>query len=358
MAGHIEDRWTRKDKTRTPIYGKGLRWRVIWTDDAGTRSSESFRSKDAARAHLTKLEHNHLTGDMVTREVRDRRLAHYWARYEPRINGLSGSAQSRTRKAWGRIQEEFGGKPLRVIRASAVNTWLAGMISDRGAPAGVATKRAAAQLLTALLGMAIEDGVIRTNPAVGAVVTGKREREHVYLTPNQLTALLEAVPAPWRLFTDVLASTGMRVGEAVLLDAGCLDTVRWRFEVYAPKTDTTRTVPVPPHLRADLEHLANTRNTGGPLFVTPSGSPVRPDNYRTRIFTPAARKIKLPERATVHDLRHTFASNLIAAGVNVKTVQEILGHASPVITLDVYAGVFDEDVDDAGAAISRRYGRS
>nr|WP_268773233.1 tyrosine-type recombinase/integrase [Microbacterium sp. Leaf436] len=57
------------------------------------------------------------------------------------------------------------------------------------------------------------------------------------------------------------------------------------------------------------------------------------------------------ERMTVHDLRHTAASLAISSGANVKAVQRMLGHASAAMTLDVYADLFDDDVDTVSAAL-------
>jgi integrase len=58
------------------------------------------------------------------------------------------------------------------------------------------------------------------------------------------------------------------------------------------------------------------------------------------------------ERLTPHDLRHTAASLAISAGANVKAVQKMLGHASAAMTLDVYADLFDDDLDAVGDALS------
>ena len=49
---------------------------------------------------------------------------------------------------------------------------------------------------------------------------------------------------------------------------------------------------------------------------------------------------------TIHDLRHTAASLMVQSGANVKTVQRQLGHKSAAMTLDVYADLFDDDLDD------------
>jgi integrase len=68
------------------------------------------------------------------------------------------------------------------------------------------------------------------------------------------------------------------------------------------------------------------------VFTAPSGGPLRNTNFRPRFFTP-------------HDLRHTAASLAVAAGANVKAVQRMLGHASAAMTLDVYADLFEDDLD-------------
>jgi Site-specific recombinase XerD len=54
---------------------------------------------------------------------------------------------------------------------------------------------------------------------------------------------------------------------------------------------------------------------------------------------------------TIHDLRHTAASLAISSGANVKAVQRMLGHESAAMTLDVYSGLFDNDLDSVAVAI-------
>ena len=65
---------------------------------------------------------------------------------------------------------------------------------------------------------------------------------------------------------------------------------------------------------------------------------------------------------TIHDLRHTAASLMVQSGANVKTVQRQLGHKSAAMTLDVYADLFDDDLDDlsermGGLLFSRDVGK-
>jgi len=58
------------------------------------------------------------------------------------------------------------------------------------------------------------------------------------------------------------------------------------------------------------------------------------------------------ERMTIHDLRHTAASLMVKSGANVKAIQRQLGHTSAAMTLDVYADLFDEDLDSVGESMN------
>jgi integrase len=86
------------------------------------------------------------------------------------------------------------------------------------------------------------------------------------------------------------------------------------------------------------------RDADALVFTTWRGKPLRNLNWRRDVFDPAARDAGL-EGLTPHQLRHAAASLAVAAGANVKAVQRMLGHASAAMTLDVYAGLFDDDLD-------------
>jgi integrase len=112
-----------------------------------------------------------------------------------------------------------------------------------------------------------------------------------------------------------------------------------------PKNHQRRSVPVPRFLVDELTaHVAGKRQEDL-VFTAPNGGPLRNTNFRPRIFQPAAASVGLAG-ITPHDLRHTAASLAVAAGANVKAVQRMLGHASASMTLDVYAGLFGDDLDE------------
>jgi integrase len=80
---------------------------------------------------------------------------------------------------------------------------------------------------------------------------------------------------------------------------------------------------------------------------------LRNSDWRARVFEPAAEICQREDGTfpsiTPHDLRHTAASLAISAGANVKAVQRMLGHAKASMTLDVYADLFDADLDTVAA---------
>ena len=81
------------------------------------------------------------------------------------------------------------------------------------------------------------------------------------------------------------------------------------------------------------------------MITAPAGTPLRLRNWRRVVFDPAVRAAGLTD-VTPHDLRHTAASVAVVSGATVKAVQRMLGHASATMTLDVYSGLFDDDLGD------------
>jgi integrase len=117
-----------------------------------------------------------------------------------------------------------------------------------------------------------------------------------------------------------------------------------------PKSHQRRSVPLPAFLLAELQLLTRGKSPDDLIFTAPGGGPLRNSNFRRDVLDPAAVAVGIPGLRP-HDLRHTAASLAIAAGANVKAVQRMLGHASAAMTLDVYAGLFSDDLDDVAARL-------
>jgi hypothetical protein len=177
-----------------------------------------------------------------------------------------------------------------------------------------------------------------------------------FLTAAEVAALADA-SGRYRELVYVLAYCGLRLGEVAGLRVGDVDLTRRRLRVErsvsdvdgrlvatTPKTHHAREVPVPAFVAAMLPDIMVGRAADDPLFTGPGGGLLRGNNFRRRFFDRAAATAGLPG-VTPHDLRHTAASLAVSAGANVKAVQRMLGHASAAMTLDVYAGLFGDDLD-------------
>ena len=185
------------------------------------------------------------------------------------------------------------------------------------------------------------------------------------LTVEQVAASL-SVAGDFEGFVSVCAFAGLRLGEAAGLQLGDVNflgrsiTVARQVQgstikaakLVPPKQGSERTIFVPDALIDILSaHVAAQQFTrpDDQLFTTPLGRLWNRNNAgeewrRIRLET------GLPEDVTLHSLRHTFASNLIASGCDVVTVQRALGHAQPSITLNVYSHLWPSAEDKTRAA--------
>ncbi len=219
---------------------------------------------------------------------------------------------------------------------------------------------------------AVRDGLLARNPAAVVKRPGVARRETKHATAVDVTALLKA--ADGLRYRDVLlliAATGMRRGEALALrwtdvdlDAGLvtvrgtLGRVGGRLVVSEPKTDRSRrTVPLGAPLVTMLRahrkrqageqlRAANQWQNSNLVFTTELGTPVEPRNI-LRTVEIAAAKAGM-EGFVVHTLRHSAAVAWLEAGVHIKAVADLLGHASIAVTGDIYGHTSD---DTARAAV-------
>ena len=154
----------------------------------------------------------------------------------------------------------------------------------------------------------------------------------------------EAASAPWVGARDLailllLYGAGLRVAEALSLTARVLPigtTLR-----VTGKRSKTRIVPVVPAVREAIDSYVREcpypLSGDAPLFVGARGGPLNPDLVR-RAVAAARRRLGLPETLTPHALRHSFATHLLARGADLRSLQELLGHAS-LSSTQIYTAV-------------------
>ncbi|MFJ3958901.1 tyrosine-type recombinase/integrase [Arthrobacter sp. NPDC090010] len=125
------------------------------------------------------------------------------------------------------------------------------------------------------------------------------------------------------------------------------------IELGTPKGHKARTVPFPAFLSPLLARQCENKGPDDLVFCNEHGNHLRlprvSDDNKSWFYGAVLRS-GVP-RITPHDLRHTAASLAVSAGANVKAVQKMLGHASAAMTLDVYADLFDDDLDAVAIAL-------
>jgi integrase len=244
--------------------------------------------------------------------------------------------------------------PLSAVSYSDVSAWVAELVDSGLAPA---TVRYAYRVFSLALADAVRAGRLARNPAEGVSLPRLVRKAPVFLDHGEVAELAEAC-APHELLVRFLAYTGLRWGEATALRVGRVHLGRRRVTVASafvalggqlvestPKTHRGREVPVPRFLAAQLGEHVEGRGQTELVFTTVSGAPLRSSNFRQRYWMAAIKSCDLVG-LRVHDLRHTAASLAVKSGANPKVVQQMLGHASAAMTLDVYAGLFNADLDD------------
>ena len=263
---------------------------------------------------------------------------------------------------------------VNTITREEVQRWAAS-ISDGtgtrdGRPRSATVVIRVVDMLAGILDDAVADRRIPSNPARGIAKPRKRKRRHVYLTATELYAVAEG--AKWRRdIVLTLGLCGMRWGELAALRVRDVDLERHRLHIGASastvagkvivsdtKTYEARIIMYPEMLDGMMRHRCEGRGDDDLLFDAPhrpgdylsnADGPTSPDGW----FAVALRRAGIDKgHMTVHDLRHTAASLMVSAGANVKAVQRQLRHRSAAMTLDTYADLFDDDLDDLSAAMS------
>lgn len=370
-------------KTKHPgIYRRGEKYLYTYRQDGRQRWGTAGTLDDARRAKR-QAEADVDRGELVDLpSVRFGDYARDWiVHYQGRTS--NGFRESTRRTYRGMLEQRLipyfdGQRRLRLAEiqprdVKACIRWLVELHDPRtGRLLAKKTIRHHIAVLRALLGDAMEEGIVRTNPARGVRVvvpegegTGRRRvEESRAMTIEQLRQVLDALPADRRLMFELLAHTGLRIGEAIELRwgrdviLGPNPYIKLRFQfaddrVCEPKTrHGKRDIPMSPGLARQLA-LAQPPDADGRLvFTTSAGTRLERRNLYQRILGPAARAAGLPW-VTLHTFRHTCASLLFApvehggGGKNVKQVQEWLGHHSPAYTLSEYVHLIDAGVGEA-----------
>ncbi len=344
------------------------RWRARYRDPSGRQRSRDFTRKIDAQRWLASMDVAMGRGEWLDPGLGNITLGEWSQGWLARQSQLKPSTALRYEGLLeNQVLPTWRDVRLSELAHSAVADWVAGLSRAGLSPSSV---RHAHRVLSLMLGSAVRDGRLPRNVAAGVRLPRVEASEKRFLSHTQIRALAAAVGEPFDVVVLVLAFTGLRWGELAALRVRDVDLQRRRVHVTrsmteirgravfgTPKNHQRRSVPLPAFLVEPLHAQVDGRAPDELAFTSRSGAVLRNRNFRTQVFDRAAREVGL-EGLTPHELRHTAASLAIAAGANVKAVQRMLGHASAAMTLDVYAGLFADDLDEVARVLDAAYSES
>ena len=182
-------------------------------------------------------------------------------------------------------------------------------------------------LLKHLLNLAVEWGYLHENPTRRVKLLRESNRRLRYLSKEEIDRLTAVASSDLRPIIVMALNSGLRRGEIFDLTWEQVDLKNRVIEIIKTKNGEKKTVPINKTLLEEMHRLP--RRIDSPYVF-----PGRKGNRRTDVkksFRSAVRKAGLKD-FTFHDLRHTFASHLVMAGVPLPTVAELLGHRSIEMT--------------------------
>lgn len=329
----------------------------------GTR--RGFTRKRDAQEFLDNLQVSKRRGEYIDprdSKVTIRELGETWIATQTHLKPSSFHSEESAYRV--HVLPTWGDVPLKDIRFSKVQEWVSNLSTTKSASIVIRCHG----ILSRIIDLAVKDRRLLENPAKGVNLPKKGKKARAYLTHKQVQALAEA-SGQHSTLVYFLAYTGLRWGEAIGLKIKSLDLLKKRvsvsenaveisgvIQVGTPKSHEFRTVPLPDFLLPMLGQLCEGK--GRESLVFGDGH-----NYLSRSTTSRGWLDKAVKRCqevdpdfprvTAHDLRHTSASLAVSAGANVKALQKMLGHASASMTLDIYADLFDGDLDNVAEALNK-----
>ena len=322
------------------------KYRPRYRDEHGKEHARHFDRKVDAQRWLDEVTAAVVTGTYVDPGAGRQTFTEYYAEWSARQVWAPGTETAMSLAA---RSTTFADVQMRTLRRSHVEHWVKSMVSRGLAPGTVHTRT---NNVRAVLRGAVADRVIPRDPSEGIALPRRRRAAAAMTlpTPAQVGVILEAADGPFRAFVGLCGFAGLRLGEAAAVRVGDIDFLRrtltvarqvqrapgGAIELRAPKYGSERQVYLAPSL-VDLlaRHVAAHCPEGTWLFTGDAGQPPHQNTvghrWRTTLAAAGLTGVKL------HDLRHFYASGLIASGCDVVTVQRALGHASATTTLNTYS---------------------
>lgn len=329
-----------------------------WIGYVETKNGESFEvSKSDLRDAVAEFEKVKLQiglGLWVDPETKKLTLGRFIDEFRESKKDLSGKTwagyNSLIRKHFGPLLD----KSLVNITGKEIRAWVKSLEKKEVGPVA---RRQAYRLLHNILAVAVSDDKLDVNPVTGIKFSNKRTKKIAPLEASQVRAIADHAGK----HSDMIWFTGMcglRWGEVTALQVKHVNLMRGRLTVEVAwstdedgrrvlgptKTEVPRTFKLPKEVMPLVEKRLVGKGPDDLVFEGRGGQPIGYSDFRKTSWKPAVDAAGLPN-VTFHELRHTCASQLIRIGAPILVVSQIMGHASPKMTLDVYGHLYDGQAD-------------
>lgn len=378
--GYVHDLWHKKGPNgrpvRTKYYGKGKRWQARWETPDGDTPTKVFAKKVDAEAHVIKMSHDVLSGDYLDPEAGKVKVRDFAINTWLPAQDINSRTKIEYRGVLDRyLIPEWGRRQIRTIKPSEAKAWQARLTSVHELTG--TTPNRVARHVRSVFRLAVIDKVIRVSPFEGIKAPTLTETK-VY--PPDIAEVRQLIAAAytdlWTAMFEVDALTGLRSGELRGMRLPKFDALRKIYRVdeqlvyekgkglYLDDLKTGAGKRVLPLNRRAVEVISayvakHPPPTSGPwvglIFTMPGGKPIGESTIDWALKQ-TCRYAKVGPRH-LHELRHHYASVLIAGGESPTVVQQRLGHKDVLTTLRIYSHLFNEakettrDVLDAAWAV-------
>jgi site-specific recombinase XerD len=382
---YLKKRGPNDERLPSKRHGRGKRWQVRYVDDGGNECRPLFEKKTDAERFDATMRADVSRGVYIDPTAGKTTVNQYGQTYRETRLHRDNTVVRVEGVLRNHLQEmPLGRMQLRQVRHSHVQAW----VRDRSQYLAPSTLQVTFNVLFGLFAAAARDRAIGSNPCLDIDLPLIETSERWIPTPEHVHAAADALSRPalpgkpsmrrYRAQVYVGAGAGLRQGEVWGLELAHVDFLRREIRVEQQlvcpsgkspylgptKTPTSRRtvemgtvlaeelarhVELYPPAEVEILDATNPRKPSMRLaklvFVGARGKPLRRSTW-TRPWAEAVGSIDgLTGAFTFHDLRHHYASVLIHGGASVKTVQLALGHATPMLTLNTYVGLWPDVID-------------
>lgn len=389
----IDDLWylkkidpATKKPMRSARYGRGKRWRVRWEDpETGKVETAAFERKPDAEREDHRIQADIARGQYLDPALGRQTVAEYAEEWRAQRITSEGTIENLKRNLRLHVLPVMGTKAMVSIRSGTIKDWVQSRLTKEPPLAPSTIRNIYHTVIHPMFEQAATDRVIGRTPCVGIKLPRLPTGTYDVPTTEIVMQIAAAMPDEYRAAVLLAAGCGWRTAEVLGLEVDGCDFLRRQVHVRhqlrewhgsyptlaPPKSKTsTRTNELPTivqealavhierHVPSDPITIADHTNTSKSterktrlLFLDHRGMPMRRTAW-SRVWREACEIAKVdPGIYTMRSLRHFFATTLIYAGKNVKTVQMACGHSTPTVTLNTYLGYWPDNEEDSTRAL-------